>query len=180
MEGKGIPPMFSSPEPKAKHPCEKGIQFWFKWRPLPFSKGDNYEISKIHWQIKKPFLQNCWANFNQTWHKSTVGEGNSSLFKWRPPSLSKGEIITKLRKYIDKFYKLNQTWVKGIQVCSNEGPIFFQGEIITKLRKYINEFVKPSSPEPLGQFQPNSHNSSLGEGDSSLFKWMAPPFSKGR
>ena len=28
-----------------------------------------------------------------------------------------------------------------------------------------------SSPEPLGQFQP---------GDSSLFKWMAPPFSKER
>ena len=30
-----------------------------------------------------------------------------------------------------------------------------------------------SSPEPLGQFQP-------GEGDLSLFKWRAPPFSKGR
>ena len=28
-------------------------------------------------------LQNYWANFNQTWHKASLGEGNSSLFKWR-------------------------------------------------------------------------------------------------
>ena len=37
-----------------------------------------------------------------------------------------------------------------------------------------------SSQEPLGQFQPNLHKASLGKGDSSLFKWRAPPFSKGR
>ena len=26
-------------------------------------------------------LQNHWANFNQTWHKASWGEGDSSLFK---------------------------------------------------------------------------------------------------
>ena len=26
-------------------------------------------------------LQNHWANFNQTWHKVSLGEGDSSLFK---------------------------------------------------------------------------------------------------
>ena len=26
-------------------------------------------------------LQNHWANFNQTWHKASLGEGNSSFFK---------------------------------------------------------------------------------------------------
>ena len=26
-------------------------------------------------------LQNDWANFNQTWHKVSLGEGDSSLFK---------------------------------------------------------------------------------------------------
>ena len=26
-------------------------------------------------------LQNHWANFNQTWHKASLGEGDSSLFK---------------------------------------------------------------------------------------------------
>ena len=41
-------------------------------------------------------------------------------------------------------------WVKGIQVCSNEGLRPF----LRKLRKCIDDFKK-SSPEPLGQFQPN-------------------------
>ena len=35
-------------------------------------------------------LQNHWANFNQTWHKASLGEGDSSLFKWRAPPFSKG------------------------------------------------------------------------------------------
>ena len=26
-------------------------------------------------------LQNHWANFNQTWHKASLGEGDASLFK---------------------------------------------------------------------------------------------------
>ena len=36
-----------------------------------------------------------------------------------------------------------------------------------------------SSSEPLGQFQPNLAQASLGEGDSSLFKWRALPFQRG-
>ena len=56
-----------------------------------------------------------------------------------------GEIITKKQKYIDEikknlllqnhwtnFNKAKHPWVKGIQVCSNEGHARFQGEIIAK------------------------------------------------
>ena len=35
-------------------------------------------------------LQNHWANFNQTWHKASLGKGDSSLFKWRAAPFSKG------------------------------------------------------------------------------------------
>ena len=35
-------------------------------------------------------LKNHGANFNQIWHKAFLGEGNSSLFKWRTPTFSKG------------------------------------------------------------------------------------------
>ena len=35
-------------------------------------------------------LQNHWANFNQTWHKVFLGEGDSSLFKWRATPFPKG------------------------------------------------------------------------------------------
>ena len=34
-------------------------------------------------------LQKLWANFNQTWQKTSLGEGDSSLFKWRAPPFSK-------------------------------------------------------------------------------------------
>ena len=34
-------------------------------------------------------LQNQWASFNQTWHKSSLCEGDSSLFKWRATPFSK-------------------------------------------------------------------------------------------
>ena len=34
-------------------------------------------------------LQNQWANFNQTWHKSSLCEDDSSLFKWRATPFSK-------------------------------------------------------------------------------------------
>ena len=32
-------------------------------------------------------LQNHWVNFKQTWHKASLGEGDSGLFKWRGPPL---------------------------------------------------------------------------------------------
>ena len=35
-------------------------------------------------------LKNHWANFNQTWHKASLGEGDSSLFKWRALPFSNG------------------------------------------------------------------------------------------
>ena len=62
-------------------------------------------------------LQNHWANFNQTWHKASLGAGDSSLFKWRVSPFSKERLL--------------QNW------------------------KHIIKFLKSSSPEPLGQFQPN-------------------------
>ena len=35
-------------------------------------------------------LQNHWANFNQTWHKASLDERDSILFKWRALAFSKG------------------------------------------------------------------------------------------
>ena len=42
------------------------------------------------WRIKMKWnetllLKNHWANFNQTWHRAFLGEGDSILFKWRAP-----------------------------------------------------------------------------------------------
>ena len=41
----------------------------------------------LHFRL---LLQNRWANFNQTWHKSSLGGGDSKLLKWRGLPFSKG------------------------------------------------------------------------------------------
>ena len=88
----------SSPEPLGqfqpklgiKHSWVKGIHVCSSEGPCLFPRGDNYEISKIHWQtLKTLILQNHWANFNQIWHKASLGEGNSRLFIWTTIKFSK-------------------------------------------------------------------------------------------
>ena len=67
------------------HPWVKEIQVSSNEGPCPFLRGGNNEIVKIHWWnfFKNIPPYNHWANFSQTWHKASLGEGNSSLFKWR-------------------------------------------------------------------------------------------------
>jgi hypothetical protein len=84
--------------------------------------------------FKTLFLQNYWANFNQTWHKSSLrvcsNEGDS-------PS-STGDINRERVKVHRKFSNFlfsrpsrpnsiklttDYSWMKGIQVCSNKGPL---------------------------------------------------------
>ena len=90
---------FSSTELKAKVSISdqlgtkhKGNSNLFNWRAPPFSKGDNNEIANVHERNLKTslLLQNQWSNFNQTWHKACLGEGDSSLFKYRAPPYSRG------------------------------------------------------------------------------------------
>ena len=70
----------------------KGIQCFLIEGLHSFSRGDNKKnancIIHIHMpmsntltKFKNLLLQNHWANFNQTWHKASLGEGDSSLFK---------------------------------------------------------------------------------------------------
>ena len=77
-------------------------------------------------------LQNYSANFNQTWHNVYMDKADSSLSRednweiikinWQLLKIffskTTGPILTGL--------STNYTCVKGIQVCSNEGPRPFQ------------------------------------------------------
>ena len=74
-------------------------------------------------------LQNQWANFKETWRNVYLGDCSNE-----GPTLFQGEIIAKIHCQIYKIFfsrtagpistKLgtNRLLVKGIQVCSNEGP----------------------------------------------------------
>ena len=69
----------------------EGDSSLFKWRTCPFPRGDNYTNSEnTLMKFKNILLQNHWANFNQTWHKASLGKGNLCLLKWRAPPFSKG------------------------------------------------------------------------------------------
>ena len=63
-----------------------------------------------------------------------------------------------------------QSWVKGIQIGSNEGPQPFPRGDNYEIVEYIDEIKKSSSQEPLGQCQQNLAQSIRGEGDSSLLQ----------
>ena len=70
-----------------KHPWVKGIQVCSNEKARSFPRGDNYEISENTLsKFKNLSLQNHCANFNQTWHKASLGERDSSFFKWRAPT----------------------------------------------------------------------------------------------
>ena len=47
--------------------------------------------------------QNHWPSFNQTWHNASLGRGNSSLFKWRTPPISKGRCLWNSENTLTKF-----------------------------------------------------------------------------
>ena len=67
--------------------------FWSKFVHCPLS-WSSLLSSTFHIVINfshfHHLLQNHWVNFNQTWHKASLGKGDSSLFKWRTSSFSKG------------------------------------------------------------------------------------------
>ena len=170
------------------HPLVKGIH-----RAPPFSKGRSlrniYENTLTNY---KYLLQNHWANSNQTWHRSSFGKGDLRLLKWRARLISRGNNY-KIAKLHWRTWKnhllqnhwanLNQTWLKSSLDIRNlfnwRSPFFFQGEIIAKLRKYIDIFKK-SSPERLGQCQPNLTQSILGWRGFEFVQMKGPFLSKRR
>jgi hypothetical protein len=53
----------------------------------PLQRGDNHKNEKNRvGSFKNPLLQNHLANFNQTWHKSSLGVGDLRLFEGDTPS----------------------------------------------------------------------------------------------
>ena len=62
-----------------KRPWVKGILVCSNEGPCLFPRGDNYEIANIYrWNLYN-LLQNHEANFNQTWHKASLGEENEGF-----------------------------------------------------------------------------------------------------
>ena len=83
------------------------------------------------------------ANFKQTWHKASLGQGNSG-FKFiqiKDPILFQWEIIAKIHWRNLNIFFLKHPWVVGIQVCS-KGPALFQGRLFQNKEKYTDKILK--------------------------------------
>ena len=144
-----------------------GIQVCSNDGPLSFPRGDNYKLVKIHWQIKKSSSQEPLDNFNQTWHKASLGNRDSNCSNERPsPFFSRGDIykIAKTHWQILRIFfpptidpisnKLdtNHAWVKGIQFYSNEGHQFFpRGDYykIVKIHWWILKIFSSRTSGPI-------------------------------
>jgi hypothetical protein len=55
------------------YPWMKGIQVCSNKGPDPLQRGDNYKKCENEVGSFKILLQNHWANFNQSWNKSSLG-----------------------------------------------------------------------------------------------------------
>ena len=133
--------IFSSPEPKAQ----------IKWAllikicPLSVVVVVVVVVVDVNFSHFHFLLQNHWANFNQyTKHPWEKGIQVCSNEGHRPFPRGDNYEIVKIHWWNLKIFFSRTTGpistklgikhprVKGIQVCSNEGPALFQGEIITK------------------------------------------------
>ena len=66
----------------------RGFKF-VQMKCFPLFQGEIVKkLLKCIDDYKNLLLQNYWANSNQTWHKSSLGQGYIRLFKWRAPPLS--------------------------------------------------------------------------------------------
>ena len=104
------------------------------------------------------FLRNYLYNFNQSWYKAFLGEGDSSFFSkeaFNDHTLfqagDNNEIAKILWQNLNIFFPkttgsmstklgIKHPWMKAIKVCSNEGLSPFTNE------KSIDEIQRSSSP----------------------------------
>jgi hypothetical protein len=135
--------------------------------------------------FKNLLLQNHMANSNQIWHRSSIGGGDSSLFKRRQNPSPRGDNSERVnihRKFFKIFFsrtsrpnsiKLNTNYpyVKGIQVCTNKGPGPLQrGDNHKNKKNGVGSFKNLLMKNYWAKFNQTWHKSSLGVGDSSFFK----------
>ena len=110
-------------------------------------------------KFKNLLLQNHWANFNQTWHKASLGEGDSSLFTWRATFFSKGRWMWNNENILMKFYNLLQnhwanhksstgwnsyvTWSPIPELCSKKSKLLAMFNLIVMNINKKCKFLRP-------------------------------------
>jgi hypothetical protein len=66
--------------------------FW----PSSVCPSVRLSVRLLHFQF---LLQNCWANFNQSWQKLSLGKEDLELYKWRTPPSPRGYNSERVKIY---------------------------------------------------------------------------------
>ena len=155
----------------------KGIQVCSNEGSHPFPRGDDYEIAKIPWRnlkifftiptgpistklgTKYPWVKGIHVCSNEGPNPSPRGDNNEiAKIHWRNSKI----FFSRTTEPISTNFGTKHPWIKGNQVCSNEGPHPFpRGHNYERVKIHWQN-LKSSSPEPLDLFQPNLAQSILG------------------
>ena len=93
-------------------------------------KLSTFSSSYTFTKLNNLLLQNHWANFNQTLHNASLGEGNSSLFKWMALSFSKGKYCL-CKRYL-AFVKKKSTIKRGFELVI---------DMYQRIQTFINAYL---------------------------------------
>ena len=139
--------------------------FWLPVFHLPVPLSVNFP----HFHL---LLQNHWVNFNQTWHKASLGEGDSSLFYRRAFYCEVVKIHWRTTGLISTSHPLKHPWMKEIQISLNGGPYpFSRGDNYNKIVKiHIIIFKNLHLQNHRANFNQTWYKASLGEGNSRFYK----------
>ena len=123
-----------------KYPWVKEIHVCSNEGPHPSPRGDNNEIAKIHWRnskiffsrtnepistklgTKHPWVKGIQVCSNEGPRPFPRGDNNEiAKIHWRNSKI----FFSRTNEPISTKLGTKHPWVKGIQVCSNEGPCSF-------------------------------------------------------
>ena len=105
-------------------------------------------------KLKKTLLLlNHKANFNQTWHKASLNEGDSSLFNEGPHPFPRRDnyeiakihwqnikiLFSRTTEPISTKLGTKHPWVKGIKFCSKKNHLILI-KIINVFFSYLNQY----------------------------------------
>ena len=136
-----------------------------------------------HFQIF--FFRTTGAYFNKTWQKSILGDKDKGLKEGHTP-FQEGSMRNSQNTLTIIFFSwtigllqpnLTQIilWFRELKFVQ----FFFKERYLRNSDNTLRTFKNLLLQNQGGNFNPTKYNSFLSKGDSSLFKWMTTPFSKG-
>ena len=125
----------------------KSVSCLIRWHSAFVCSSVPSSVNFLHFRL---FLQSHWVNYSQTWHRASLGEGDSSSFKWRATSFPKGRQLRNSKNVLTKFKNLPQNHLANFNQQTWHKTSFAKGK--------INFFIWRATPFSNWRLLRNSEN----------------------